>query len=704
MNQKKSTSLLFEIGVEEIPSGYFQAAEASIRAKAPNLLTECGWQFDRINVFTTPRRIVIHAENFKPLNIQEEEKLGPQKEQAYENGKPTPALLGFLKSVNRQESDVYYKPTPKGDRICVKFKKERKPLSYFFETLPKQIEFSKLMRWDKTGYLFTRPIRWTFACMGTKFQSYKIADVSSAPFTFGHRFLSPTKLKVTSSDLSAFEKLLLKNHVVLNQNRRLEKIESYLPNEQSKNQELIKTVAHLVEEPFPVKGTFKNDYLKLPVAVLKTCMSKNQKIFACYNSAGKLTNQFLAVINGPRKKIAQIAKNYESVLTSRLEDAQFFFSEDQKTKLETKTTKLKDMIFLGSLGSYLDKTKRMEALVTFLGKESGISPEIVSRAKRAAHLSKADLVTHLVYEFPELQGTAGSEYARLEGESEEVAKAISGHYLPQNLSENYNSLKQNINLEAALVGIVDRIDLLVGAVALSVQLSGSQDPYALRRAAGGIVKIVRAHRLKFSLSNLIDFSCKQYGNLISKSGSEIQKQLISVFKDRLIFELQLKPGTKSYELLEAILATDMDSLIEVYEKFEQLNRKISDDSFIRACKVMERTANILKEIKEKLPTGIDSSIFQDPLEKKLFAIYTKEEDVLHRLLNEKKYLSAILHYGEAFYEPVHDFFDQVLVNAEDSKIRLNRQALVKKINQLCFDVADLSQIKSVEALEKAIKH
>ncbi len=694
MSKNKSASLLYEIGVEEIPSGYFQGAEHSVLTKTPALLSECGWQYDRLEVFTTPRRIVVSAENFRPLEIQEEEKLGPQKEQAYQNGQPTPALLGFLKSVNRKESDVTYKQTPKGERVSVRIKKERKPLKYFFETLPQQIEFPKLMRWDKTRYLFTRPIRWTFAFVGTKLQSYQIADVKSGSETYGHRFLSRQKIKVTSSDLAAFEQLLQKNHVVLRSKKRYQKIEGFLPNQYSKNLDLIQTVSYLVEEPFPVRGTFQTKYLKLPGAVLKTCMSKNQKIFALYDSSGKLINQFLAVINGPRKKTAQIAKNYESVLTSRLEDAEFFFKEDQKTKLEAKVNKLKEMIFLGSLGSYLDKTKRVQSLVKILGQETGLQDEVVSRAQRAAYLSKADLVTHLVYEFPELQGVAGREYARMEGEPEEVAKAIAGHYLPQNLSEDYKNLKKELNPEGALVAICDRIDLLVGAVNLGVQFSGSQDPYALRRAAGGIVKIVRSHRLKFSVSNLISAACDQYGKLISKSAEEIRRQLIQFLKDRLIFELQLKPGTKSYELLEAILAGDMDQLVEVFDKFEQLSAKIEDNAFIQACKVMERTGNILKGSKEKLSDEIDSSLLEDPLEKRLFEIFRKEENKIDSLFKERKYESAVTHYGEAFYGPVHDFFDKVLVNAPDAKVRLNRQSLVRKINRLCFRVADLSCIKS----------
>lgn len=688
-----TTSLLFEIGVEEIPSGYFANAEGSILAKAPGLLAECGFQFDQLKVYTTPRRFVIHAENFRPLTMREEEKLGPLKDQAYQDGQATAALVGFLKGVNRNESDVFFKETPRGSRVCIRIKKERKLLHYFFETLPTQIEFPKMMRWEASRYSFTRPIRWTFAFVGKQAQKYKISDVRSSAVSWGHRFFSPSKIKVVSSDLQIFQNSLLKCHVVLNREERIQKIKSFLAESHNQNQALIEEVANLVEEPFPIHGTFDKKYLKLPSAVLTTCMGKHQRIFARYNSSGRLTNRFIAIINGPRKNVKQIAKNHESVLTSRLEDAQFFFEEDRKTKLETKVEKLKEMIFLGSLGSYRDKTRRLEALVQFLGREAGLSSEVIRRANRAAQLAKADLTTHLVYEFPELQGIAGSEYARLDGEGEEISKAISGHYLPQNLSENFQNLRKLLNLEGALVGLADRMDLLVGAVSLGVPLSGSQDPYALRRAGGGIIKILRAHPLRFSLSSFINAAYNKYGEVISKSTSEILKQLTYFFKDRLIFELQLKAGTREFELLEGILASNPDCLVDVYEKFHQLSTGMNHDSFVQACKVAERTSNILKGVKEKINDRIEPSLFQDVLERELFDLLNKEEPAIKKLIAKKQYGNAVKLYGDVFYQPVHNFFDRVMVNAEDPKTRTNRQALVKKINGLCAsNVADLSYV------------
>ena len=696
MKQKTSSSLLFEIGVEEIPAGYFQTAEASILTKVPGLLAECGWQFDQLKVYTTPRRFVIYAENFRSVTTQEEEKLGPLKEQAYQNGQPTPALVGFLKGVNRTEADVFFKESPRGERVCVRIKKERKPLRYFFETLPRLIEFPKMMRWEATRFGFTRPIRWTFAFVGKEQQAYKIADVPSGAFSWGHRFFSSSKIKVTSSDLKTFERLLSKHHVILNAEERVKKIRGFLKSYNNQNEELIKVVAYLVEDPFPVQGTFQKGYLTLPAAVLTTCMSKHQKIFACYDSSGRLTNQFLAIVNGPRKATKQIAKNYESVLSSRLEDAQFFFEEDRKTKLEVKVDKLKEMIFLGSLGSYHDKTKRLETLVQFIGKEAGVSNEILQHATRAAHLAKADLTTHLVYEFPELQGSAGAEYARLEGEGESVAKAISGHYLPANLSEDFQVLKRQLNLEGALVGLCDRMDLLTGAAGLGIELSGSQDPYALRRAAGGIAKILRVHPLNISLSKWIAAARAQYGTLISKSEAELIRQLGPFFKERVVFELQVKPGSKEFEVLQGIFTSGFEYISEVYEKFDHLSSQLNHEGFLRACKVMERTGKILKGVKEKITDRIEPSLFQDELERQLFDLLNREEPEIKKLIAAKKYGAAVKVYGDTFYQPVHDFFDRVLVNAEDVKTRTNRQALVRKINLLCASqVADLSSVTNL---------
>jgi len=693
MKQDPSRSLLFEIGVEEIPSSYMEGAKASIRVEVPVLLAECGWECKEVNILTTPRRIVIHASPLHRLPAATEEKLGPSKEQAYQNGQPTEALRGFLRSVKLSERDVVVQETSRGPRVAVKIQKHYKPLSSFFETLPRAIKFPKLMRWDETKYTFTRPIRWTFAFVGTQRQNYRLGGVASGNFSFGHRFLAPQKIRVTHSNFEVFKQALKRRHVILEEETRVEMIKSWIGDIAHQDEELIKTVARLVEEPFAVRGTFQPEYLKLPSAVLTTCMSKYQRIFAQFSSAGRITNRFVAVINGPRKNAKAIAKNFESVLRSRLEDARFFFAEDRKSKLEDKVKDLKEKIFLGSLGSYYDKTKRLEALTDFLGTEAGCSKDVIRNAKRAAHLCKADLVTHLVQEFPELQGVAGSEYACLEGEDKAVVQAISGHYLPANLSEPYSKIKKQLNLEGALLGICDRIDLLVGALGLGIEPSSSEDPYALRRAAGGIVKIIRAHRIKGSLTHLIHSARDQFGHLISKSNVDLVKLLMPIFKERVAFELGVTNGTKPFEVLQGIFESGCEELADVFEKFEALVSAIDHDSFVRTCKVLERTGNILKGVAEKINDRIEPTLFVSPLERKLYELIDREGPKIHELIDRKEYRKATFCYGDAFFQLIHDFFEEVLVNHEDVKIRDNRRALINKVNRLYTNrVADLSRV------------
>lgn len=692
MKPAKARDLLFEIGVEEIPSGYFEGAKASMDRHIPALLSECGFE-NTHQVFMTPRRIVISAKLASDSSSGLETRLGPSREQSYQNGSPSPALLGFLKSVGKKESDVVWAQTPKGERASVKLKREVKPLEYFLETLPLKIQFPKLMRWEKTNQKFVRPIRWTFAFVGTKKQNYKISDVSSGEFTYGHRFLSEGKIRVKSADLELYQKLLRKNHVILDSKEREQMVREFTKKARNQDAELIQTTANLVEEPFPVFGNFDKKYLKLPAEVLATCMKKGQKTFACYGADGKLTNQFLAVINGRRTNLKLIAQNYENVLRSRLEDARFFFHEDTKTKLETKVPKLKETVFLGSLGSYLDKTKRVERQVEFLGQKAALPDAVVRNAKRGAYLAKADLMTHLVYEFPELQGIAGSEYARLDGEGEPVAQAILGQYLPKSLGEHFVELRKNLGLEGALVGLGDRMDLLVGALGLGIEPDSSQDPYALRRAAGSIAKILRAHPMRLSLSEWIRFTRDQYGSQAGKSSEELSCKLISFFRERITFELGVKTGSKEYELLQGILRSSADDITNVYFRFEQLKSELSREVFGQACKVMERTYNITKGAKEKISDTVEPALFQDDREKRLFELITQKAPKIKELIQKERYAEVTRLYGETFYKPLHDFFDGVMVNVEDPKVRVNRQALMKKINRLHGEnVADLSQL------------
>ena len=700
MKKIKSQNLLYEIGVEEIPSEYIESARQSIKQQAA-ILSMYGYGFDSFDVYVTPRRIVIFAINFFKQELAPEERFGPSKEQSYQNGSATSALIGFLKSSGKKESEVEWKETPKGTRALVHVRREVKPLRHFFETLPFQIEFPKLMRWEKTNQKFVRPIRWTFALIGSAVQNYTIGDVKSGNFTYGHRFLANRKIRVTNADIIQYQKLLKKNHVILNLEERVSIIKTFLKKTNNQDEELIRRVANLVEEPFAIEGSFKKEYLSLPSEVLATCMKKHQKTFACYDSKGKLENRFAAIINGKRPDTKIIARNYENVLISRLEDAKFFYQEDIKTQLETKVNKLKELIFLGKLGSYLDKVARTRKLIEHMVAEVKVWPashsyhfeNIKKDADRTAVLCKADLMSHLVYEFPELQGIAGAEYAKREGENEWVSRAIREHYYPLNLSQSYTELEK-MSPPAVLVSIADRIDLLVGAIGMGIEVSGSKDPYALRRATGGIVRLIHVIPISFSFDRLVHTALQFYGSLLKADSGEILKKIKNVLEDRMIFELDLKQGTRQHEIFKAVFRTSSDDIAGVYERFNallEISEKNTDD-FVKACKVVERTSNILKGVKN-IQDNIDTSQFEGDLEKKLHELLSSKSSAIRNLSEEKKYNAATKEFSNSFYGPVHDFFEKVMVNVPDEKVRANRQALMKKINRLYTEkIADLALI------------
>ena len=332
----------------------------------------------------------------------------------------------------------------------------------------------------------------------------------------------------------------------------------------------------------------------------------------------------------------------------------------------------------------------------FLGEASGVPSDVIQRAERAAELAKADLVTHLVYELPELQGAAGAHYAKLDGEHPHVVRAISGHYLPRNLYQDYRELKKELDMEGSLVGLCDRMDLLVGALGLGIELSGSQDPYALRRAAGGIAKILRAYPLRFRFSEWVQTAHRQYGGRITVSDTELLKKLRPFLFDRIIFELQIKLGSREYEILQGVFASEVDDIANIYKRFEQLAAQSTEESFIRACKVLERTRRILKGIKEKVSDVVNPAYFEDPLEKAVYELVLEKGKEIQALAGKEEYTEAVRCFGDAFYQPIHDFFDQVKVNADNADIRVNRQALMNQVNRIfSSQVADLSYVTNL---------
>lgn len=698
-------NLLVELGTEELPEGVLDVVYNALKPKAEECFRKARLTFSQVKVEATPRRIALYIEGL-PARQEDEllELSGPSQEKAYNpDGTPTQALEGFLRGKGASLKDVQLKDTPKGKFVAVSKKNIGKPtvsvISEILQEIFSSMTFPKNMRWEKTNFRFPRPVRWVAAILDKKTLNFSFASLKASNKTFGHRFLAPKQFVIPSADWNVYQKLLRKAHVILELEERKKLIAKELQvkfKQKSFDADLLHTAANLVEEPFLLEGGFAKEFLELPKEVLASCMKKNQKIFACVGSDGKLTGKFAAVLNGKRGGLNEIRKGYENVLISRLTDARYFYKADTKEPLEKKLHLLEQVTYLGKLGNMLQKTERMEKLGARLA-EFTRGRVNSDDAKRAARLSKIDLMTHLVYEFPDLQGIVGRQYALASKEKTEVAQAIGTQYLPKNLTQDFKEVREEFSELGALLGLVDRLDLLVGAFGTGIIPTGSQDPYALRRAGGSAVKLLRAFPFHLSLTKVIEVSASLYGSALTVPVKELTEKLMRFFEERLVFELQVKNGTREHEILQAVIRSRFDDLSDVYERYDRLMTLYQKEPefFIKTAKVIERTANITKGVKE-VP-GINPALLTETTEKALFEALEHHEGALKGLVEERNYEKATRVFGAAFHGPLNAFFEQVMVNVEDTKIRANRQALMRQINRLYSErVADLSVLSRLD--------
>ncbi|MFH1800424.1 MAG: glycine--tRNA ligase subunit beta [Candidatus Omnitrophota bacterium] len=695
-------NLLIEIGVEELPVGSLDVIYDELVVRTHQKLVDERIAFEDVKVEATPRRIALFVQGIAAVQPDRELEIsGPSHEKCYDaQGKSTMVLQGFLKSKQATEKDIKIRDTPKGKFILLRKKEKGGAVSTLLPDLIKgllaSLSFPKLMRWEASGFRFPRPIRWLVVLMNTKKVPLVLADVKSGNKSFGHRFLSPQSFTIPKADWKAYVALLKKKHVYLPIGTREALIRGALKNrfgQKQSDKELAHVNAQLVEEPFFLEGTFSQEYLELPAEVLASCMKKNQKVFACCDAKGKMKNRFVAVMNGKHKGLSKIRSDYENVLDSRLKDARYFYEMDTRETFEKKKPKLAELVYLGKLGSVLDKTKRLEKMAAEFAVAVG-QKELARDLARVAALSKIDLATHLVYEMPDLQGIVGREYALEAGEKNEVALAIGTQYLPKNLTEDHVKVKKSMSLLGALFGVMDRLDLLIGALGSGIEPTGSQDPFALRRAGGIVVKLVRAFGISFSLEQVLETNMKWYGNKLTEK-EDLKPRFLKFLQERVSFELSVKPGTRPFEVLQAVMRSSFEDISGAFKRFDVLTG-MDQKILIKAAKVVQRTANILKGY-GKMPGEPKEGLLIEAGEKRLFELfYTRAKDVIG-FLETEAYEKATRLFADLFAGPLDDFFDHVLVNAEDAVLRENRMALVAKINRLyTAKIADLSALSRID--------
>ena len=688
-------NLLIEIGTEEIPAGFLPPALDALRTRTGELLKEKRIGFEKIDTLATPRRIVIWAEGVVAKQEDLLEKvMGPPKKVAFDDqGNPTKAAYGFATRNGVNVEDLEIEETDRGPYVCIKKRIEgRETREILNEVLPgiiSEIPFPKNMKWESSGFRFARPIRWLLGLFGEEVLDFEIAGIKCGNKTFGHRFHAPGATE-PGSDLTDYKEALRSARVVVDHEERKEAILSQARSLAERaggrlleDEGLLELNTFLVEYPYCILGNFEDAFLSLPEAVLITVMREHQKYFAVVDQDGSLMAHFIAVNNIEPKDEALLRKGHERVLRARLNDARFFFEEDLKRPLAAYCEELKGVIFHKDLGSLYDKVERIVKIATYLA--DLLAPDKKASIERAAYLSKADLVTEMVGEFPDLQGEMGRVYGELSGEPENVAKAIYEHYLP---THSGGMLPKSI--EGALVGIADRCDTICSIFALGMRPTGGQDPFGLRRHALAIIHILEGFGLHIDLKKLIQKGLRVLagGTGLSIDESKLTEEILEFFRVRLKNEL-IQRGIRP-DTAEAALRARFDDPVDAIMRARAIEAVRHRPEFEPLSIAFKRCMNILKgqEI-----MAFDPSLLREDAEKALASALRDASSRVEPLFNERKYEDAMLLLLE-LKPHVDRFFDEVLVMVEDDALRANRLSLVAKIVELFLRVGDLSAISS----------
>ncbi|MDK2562765.1 glycine--tRNA ligase subunit beta [Romboutsia sedimentorum] len=684
-----SNYLLFEIGVEELPARFVSSTLDQIKNNLTKLFNEKRISFDNIQILGTPRRLtfVVDGISEKQSDLEEEVK-GPAKKIALDaDGNFTKPALGFMKSKGLKEEDVVFKVVGKDEYIFGTIRQAGKETSDVLkEVLPqavKMVVFPKAMRWGGKNMRFARPIRWMVTLLNDNIVEIDLEGIKSSNITKGHRFLGESEFEVNS--LQDYFAKLEENYVILDQEKRKELIKNQcievaksLGGEIEFDEDLLEEVTHLVEYPTAFYGEFDESYAKLPKEVVTTPMQQHQRYFPVLKD-GKLLPNFIAVRNGNDYRIDNVKKGNEKVLEARLADALFFYKEDTKRDLESYTEKLKSVVFQAKLGTIYDKSIRIEELSDKILKLLGLDCESED-TKRAAKLCKADLVTGMVFEFTELQGIMGREYAKIGGENEVVSEAIFEHYLPRFAGD----ILPKTNAGVAL-SIADKLDSIAGFFAIGIQPTGSQDPYALRRQALGIINILMDSKLDVELKELALLALENYTN-IEFNKEEVLSHMMEFFKER-IKNLFRELGIR-YDVIDAVLSSKIDDISDMYARAIELNNWLQKDELVEMLTAFNRVSTLAQK---SISSTVDKDLLKEEAEIKLYNEFNDTKDKVKELLNQKKY-SESLDCFASLRPSIDAMFDSVMVMDKDEAIKNNRLGLLKQIYDTMLSICDLSKI------------
>lgn len=711
--------LLLEIGTEELPANYlsygdqnhqalfrdaFSAAFETVNPSGAMILGE-------VRIFLTPRRITVDADfTFDPKPVREEV-YGPPADRAYQpDGKPTPMLEGFMRSKGVSAEKIV--PLDNKGKPCVGFVRQNEPaapaklVAEWVSAFVKKLTFPKLMWWDNSGFTFPRPVRSLLCFLNDRPAACALGEVKSAPKTLIFRNGARTTHAVANT--KAYYALLDKHGVILDQSARRAAIAADVARHTAKcggapsaQDALVDEITYLTECPVAYSGAFDNNFAELPKEVLQSGLSKSQRLFSVYGKNGRHLPSYVGFLDGASRNPKAVVQTVSAILKAKLQDARFFFEEDLKLYLAQGDSKraglgklqedLKNLQYLKGAGSMAQKQERLLAAAQTLIESWGLSADDAKTVRQAIPLLKVDLLTQMVGEFPELQGTAGGFYLKGAGQPAAVADAVSEHYLPTSPDSPLPS-----STAAAALAILDKADIIIVCFALNKLPTSSQDPYALKRALAGILRTATAKKLQVQWDDLAQalLDALKHQKLAENFDADATlKKLRAFYAERTQYFYENQGISR--EIAESVLEVRTGDILDVARRIAALKKMAGTEDFAKTVKVLQRTTNIVRGAKDKVVGDPEERLLVEPSEKELYAAWAAKKSAVAEAVASGDAGRALSLYAHVFFDILHRFFDEVLVNAEDPAVRLNRLRLVASVRGLFADhFADLSKIKA----------
>ncbi|MGE4497934.1 MAG: glycine--tRNA ligase subunit beta [Deferribacterales bacterium] len=680
-----------EIGSEEIPAGFIGKSCDFLKSEFEKQLKENNIAYAGVKTDGTPRRMYVYVTGIAEKQADSEEFImGPPASIAYDaDGNLTKAGQGFAASKGIKTEDLKRTKTDKGEYISGVKKsigvETAEVLKDLVPRIIKSIPFQKSMRWGSTDFRFARPVHWFISLFGGEVLPFEIDGIQADRFTYGHRIMCPSRFEV--KDYDSYVKALADARVTVNTESRKEQIMIQIKALEEKHgfrvdvdADLLDTVSNLVEAPVAVLGSFSEDFLKLPPEVLITSMKNHQKYFYVNDKNGKLLNYFIGISNTEPQSTELIRKGYERVLRARLTDAKFFYENDINVPLAQRTEELRKVVYQEKLGTSYAKMERFRAVAAYLAEK--LNKQAKETTDRAAYLCKADLLSEMVYEFPELQGIMGREYAALQKENANVVQAIFEHYLPRFAGDRLPE-----TAEGAFVSMADKLDTVCGCFAIGLIPSGSNDPYALRRSTIGILQIIRTKGYRLDLDGLIEKSLSVLADAVrfdaEKTAASVREFILQRLKQLLVSE-----GVDG-ECFDAAAGLSAD-VITLEKCARALAKYRGSAEFGVISQGYKRINNILKK-QEWNTDAVNPALFEKEEEKVLADLLAEKKQATAELVNKEDFETALSGLM-AFSKPVDAFFEAVMVMVEDEKVKNNRLSLLAGLRNIFGLAGDLSKL------------